>query len=99
MMATANQSINQSTSLEARMLWVREPKEAVFNVSRRHPDVFLVVRVEKVLQGALSKCLEPYLKGDVVKMGNKVRKQMKEMCARIGKSFRFKTAQMAVNFR
>ena len=67
------------------MSWVREPKQAVFNVSRPHPDIFLVVRVEKVLQGALSKCLEPYLKGDAVKLGNKVRKQMKEMCTRIGK--------------
>ena len=77
-------SSSPSPSIETRMSWVREPQRAVFNLSRPHPDVFLVVRVEKVLQGALSKCLEPYLKGDALKSGNKVRKQMKEMCTRIG---------------
>ena len=71
-------------SLESSMTWVQEPKQAVFNISQPHPDIFLVVRVEKVLQGALSKCLEPYQKSDSVKAGNKVRRQMKEMCCRIG---------------
>ena len=71
-------------ALETSMTWVQEPKQAVFNISQPHPDIFLVVRVEKVLQGALSKCLEPYLKSETVKAGNKVRRQMKEMCSRIG---------------
>lgn len=38
----------------------------IFNVSHPSPDLFLVIRLEKVLQGDLNECVEPYLKDDKV---------------------------------
>jgi len=34
----------------------------VFSVTCPHPDIFLVARVEKVLQNGITHCAEPYLK-------------------------------------
>ena len=41
-------------------------RSAVFEVSDPNPDLFLVIRLEKVLQGDIQECLEPYLKEDKV---------------------------------
>lgn len=39
------------------------PKQAIFNlVAPPHPDVFLVVRIDKILQGNINQVSEPYLK-------------------------------------
>lgn len=38
----------------------------IFNISNPSPDLFLVVRLEKVLQGDLNECIEPYVKEDKV---------------------------------
>lgn len=34
----------------------------MFSVTCPHPDIFLVARVEKVLQGGINHCAEPYMK-------------------------------------
>ena len=39
-------------------------RSCVFNISKPSPDLFLVVRLEKVLQGDISECAEPYLRDD-----------------------------------
>lgn len=41
-------------------------RTAVFDVTNPSPDVFLVVRIEKVLQGDVNECVEPYIKDDKV---------------------------------
>ncbi|PVD19166.1 hypothetical protein C0Q70_21731 [Pomacea canaliculata] len=59
-------------------------RQGIFSVARRHSEIFLVARVEKVLQGSLSQCLEPYLKGQDRKLALKVHMAMKQHCAAIG---------------
>ena len=36
--------------------------QALFSVTFPHPEVFIVARIEKVLQGGISTCTEPYMK-------------------------------------
>ncbi|POI22308.1 hypothetical protein CIB84_013943, partial [Bambusicola thoracicus] len=38
------------------------PKQGIFSVTCPHPDIFLVARIEKVLQGSITHCAEPYMK-------------------------------------
>ena len=58
--------------------------QGIFSVVRRHSEIFLVARVEKVLQGATSQCLEPYLRGADRKTALKVHSAVKQHCAGIG---------------
>lgn len=51
---------------------------------RRHSEIYLVARIEKVLQGPLSHCLEAYLKGADRKMAAKVHTTLKQYCSAIG---------------
>lgn len=37
--------------------------QGLFSVTAPHPDIYLVARVEKVLQGGIAQCVEPYIKG------------------------------------
>ena len=58
--------------------------QAIFSVARPHGDIFLVVRIEKVLQGSISGALEQYLRTTDVKAGTKVHKAMMPYCQRLG---------------
>jgi len=58
--------------------------QAVFSVARPHGDIFLVVRIEKVLQGSISGALEQYLRTTDVKAGTKLHKAMVPYCQRLG---------------
>ncbi|MGH0153285.1 UNVERIFIED_CONTAM: hypothetical protein FKN15_024441 [Acipenser sinensis] len=60
-------------------------KQGIFSVTCPHPDIFLVARIEKVLQGGITHCAEPYMKSsDSAKAAQKVLKNAKLACSRLG---------------
>lgn len=56
-------------------------RQAIVSVSRPHPEVYLVLRVEKVLQGGIAATCEPYVKpGKDPKVALKVHKAARVSC-------------------
>lgn len=39
-------------------------RSCIFNISKPSSDLFLVIRLEKVLQGDITECAEPYFRDD-----------------------------------
>ncbi|XP_050738114.1 dedicator of cytokinesis protein 9-like isoform X2 [Eriocheir sinensis] len=64
--------------------WIAHPKQAVMSVTRPHSDVFLVIWIEKVLQGSISQTVEPYLKTMDLKSVQKLQRTIKTCCLRLG---------------
>ncbi|CAB1351633.1 unnamed protein product [Coregonus sp. 'balchen'] len=61
------------------------PTQGIFSVTNPHADIFLVARVEKVLQNGITYCAEPYIKtSDINKTAQKVLKAAKQTCQRLG---------------
>uniref|UniRef100_A0A669CUV7 Dedicator of cytokinesis 11 n=1 Tax=Oreochromis niloticus TaxID=8128 RepID=A0A669CUV7_ORENI len=64
---------------------LRFPTQGIFSVTNPHADIFLVARVEKVLQNGITHCAEPYMKtSDITKTAQKVLKGAKQTCQRLG---------------
>ncbi|XP_034021009.1 dedicator of cytokinesis protein 11 isoform X2 [Thalassophryne amazonica] len=64
---------------------LRFPTQGIFSVTHPHADIFLVARVEKVLQNGITHCAEPYIKtSDISKTAQKVLKAAKQTCQRLG---------------
>ena len=59
-----------------------QARSCVFEISHPSPDLFLVVKLEKVLQGDIADAAEPYLKDANVE---KVRANAYDACNRLGK--------------
>lgn len=65
--------------------WLTRPKQAILNITAPHPDIFLVVKIEKILQGGINNTTEPYIKaGKDPKMGLKLNKNVKQYSQKIG---------------
>ncbi|XP_031567360.1 dedicator of cytokinesis protein 11-like isoform X3 [Actinia tenebrosa] len=61
------------------------PTNAIFSVTCPHAEVYLVVRIEKVLQGSIGSCVEPYIKsGDIKKTAVKVLRLAEICCKKLG---------------
>ncbi|KAH1008877.1 hypothetical protein HUJ05_009380 [Dendroctonus ponderosae] len=69
-------------------------RSCIFNISHPSPDLFIVVRVEKVLQGDVNECVEPYLKDE--KNRDKLKSIAVSVCERLGK-YRQAFAWTAIN--
>lgn len=58
-------------------------RSCIFDITYPSSDMFLVIKLEKVLQGDISECAEPYMKDD--KNRDKVRANAVAACERLGK--------------
>ncbi|KAL4631188.1 dedicator of cytokinesis protein 11 [Arapaima gigas] len=64
---------------------LRLPTQGIFSVTDPHADIFLVARIEKVLQNGITHCAEPYVKtSDISKNAHKVLKAARMICQRLG---------------
>ncbi|XP_068242950.1 dedicator of cytokinesis protein 9 [Palaemon carinicauda] len=64
--------------------WIAHPKQAVMSVTKPHNDIFLVIHIEKVLQGSIGQIIEPYLKNTDTKTIQKLQRIIKTCCYRLG---------------
>ncbi|XP_075890081.1 dedicator of cytokinesis protein 11 isoform X3 [Nelusetta ayraudi] len=63
---------------------LRFPTQGIFSVTNPHADIFLVARIEKVLQNGITHSAEPYIKtSDINKTAQKVLKAAKQTCQRL----------------
>ncbi|KAK0179557.1 hypothetical protein PV327_005299 [Microctonus hyperodae] len=69
-------------------------RSCVLNITKPSSDLFLVVRLEKVLQGDISECAEPYLRDD--KNKDKVKAAAAAACERLGR-YRMPLAWTAIH--
>eukprot|EP00795_Rhopilema_esculentum_P016504 gene16504-7923_t len=62
------------------------PKQAIYSVTSPHSEVYLIVRITKILQGGISQCVEPYMKTtDNNKAALKIQRHAAASCKRLGK--------------
>ncbi|XP_055642537.1 dedicator of cytokinesis protein 9 isoform X3 [Toxorhynchites rutilus septentrionalis] len=65
--------------------WLAQAKTAIFSVTTPHPDIFVVVRIDKILQGPINPSTEPYLKATKdVKILSKLQKTVRQYAQKCG---------------
>lgn len=60
-----------------------QSKTCIFNITYPSSDLFLVIKLEKVLQGDINDCIEPYQKEE--KNIEKIKLNAQQSCERLGK--------------
>ncbi|KAF5297752.1 hypothetical protein FQR65_LT09926 [Abscondita terminalis] len=65
--------------------WIMYPKQAILSVTNPHSDIYVVIRIEKILQGGICQSSEPYLRATKdLKLGIKVQKCVAACSQRLG---------------
>ncbi|CAG9771792.1 unnamed protein product [Ceutorhynchus assimilis] len=85
---TANNNTQSSLEILDKVSseWLLYPRQGLFNITNPHPDIFLFVRIEKVLQGGISQSSDAYVKANKdPKIGMKCYKNIATCCQRLGK--------------
>ncbi|XP_053694976.1 dedicator of cytokinesis protein 7 [Sabethes cyaneus] len=62
-----------------------QAREAIFDITNPSNELYLVIRLEKVLQGDIKDSVEPYLKDDKDKYRDKAKSNASDFCERLGK--------------
>ncbi|XP_055858913.1 dedicator of cytokinesis protein 7 isoform X2 [Episyrphus balteatus] len=62
-----------------------QSRTGIFEITYPSNDLFLVIRLEKVLQGDIKDSVEPYLKDDKDKYRDKAKSNASDYCERLGK--------------
>ncbi|XP_050528941.1 dedicator of cytokinesis protein 9 isoform X2 [Daktulosphaira vitifoliae] len=62
--------------------WLFKQKQAIMCVTKPHSDIFLLLRIDKILQGSIIRVSEPYIK--TTSNGAKVYKSVKNDCIQLG---------------
>ncbi|KAI8427626.1 hypothetical protein MSG28_002111 [Choristoneura fumiferana] len=82
------ENFSYDVKLDVKMIpdeWFRSKRQAVLSINNPHPDLFLVVKIDKILQGHVSQVLEPYLKATKdPRLGLKVHKTVQSYAQRVG---------------
>ncbi|XP_047129888.1 dedicator of cytokinesis protein 9 isoform X1 [Hydra vulgaris] len=83
--AVSNENSPSGENNDAKAKNFHSPKDCVFTVNSPHSEIYLVVRINKMLQGGIGQCAEPYIKHfDNPKFVQKVYKQFRQNCKRLG---------------
>ncbi|XP_074596119.1 dedicator of cytokinesis protein Ziz [Brevipalpus obovatus] len=78
--------------------WIINPKSAIFSLHQLNTDMFLVIRIEKVLSGSISTTSDGYIKSSESgngKAGLKLHKSARAACQRMGAQYRMPFAWAA----
>lgn len=79
--------------------WVMNPSVGIFSIHQPSPDMFLVMRIEKIFSGAISSTSEAYLKsaqnGSIDKLSAKLHKSAKATCQKMTHLYRMPFAWAA----
>lgn len=62
-----------------------QSRAGIFEITNPSNDLFLVIRLEKVLQGDIKDSVEPYIKDDKEKYRDKAKSNASDYCERLGK--------------
>uniref|UniRef100_A0A1Q3G270 Putative ph domain-containing protein n=1 Tax=Culex tarsalis TaxID=7177 RepID=A0A1Q3G270_CULTA len=62
-----------------------QAREAIFDITNPSNELYLVIRLEKVLQGDIKDSVEPYMKDDKDKYRDKAKSNAADFCERLGK--------------